>query len=331
MPQHERLLPLLLDLHDGKRGDADVEAVRGDLNRALTIMSQVPPPSAEGYRLFRLLGRDVSWLDVPRDPCNGYAVLGAHEHADLVLANDAGVCPRHLVAIVGPVEDAGPGLRLIDLRTNAPSPFEDDAPRRSYLARGMFATRVGRHIVCGLPVAPATVPGNALHIVAARARGEANDEPESETERRASRSASTSVRPADGAPLARASDASLPGAAGHVRLTLSRRFAGRWWTGRSTEVPLVELDGGMILGRAYALAAAFDLTCDTVSRTHLLLLRERGHLCALDLASSNGTRVNSERIRRYRIPESGARLELGKQLLVTIGRWSAEAPPQGAA
>jgi hypothetical protein len=117
---------------------------------------------------------------------------------------------------------------------------------------------------------------HGLHRRHGRTQG-ANDFPQGETESRASRSAPTSGLHAGGA-----SDLSPPSAAGRVRVTLSHLFAGRWWTGRSTEVPLVELDGGMILGRAHgAFAGARDLVRDTISRT-LLLLRERGNLYAPD-------------------------------------------------
>jgi CheY-like chemotaxis protein len=305
--------------------------MRGVLHQAFTFISQTPPPRAEGYRLVRVLGRNLSWLDVPSDPRNGYAVLGAHERSDLVLANDAGVSLRHLVAIVVRLKEERLGLRLIDLRTGLPFFFDDDTPRRSALVRGQFAVRVGRHVICGFPIAPPRAPNGALQDEATGVHGGAKRLPNAGSESRGSMSASTSGLFAVGALLTSSADLRVPSASGYVHLTLSHLRSERWWTGATAEVPLVEFDGGMILGRAHGcFAGAHDVSSDVVSAPHLLLLRERGHLYAFDLASSNGTRANGERIRRYRVPESGARIELARRLVLTVGRWSAGAPPGGA-
>jgi hypothetical protein len=319
-PEHRHFLPLSLDLHDGERDDADVETMRGVLHQAFTITSQAPPPSAEGYRLVQVVGRDVSWFDVPRDPANGYAVLGAHKRCDLVLANDACVSPRHLIAIVVPLEDQRLGLRLIDLRTDLPSIVDHDARRRSTLVRGQFALRVGRHIVCGFPIAPPPAPGGALQVDATGTHQGANKVPYVGSEVVADREARSSGLHAIANVLTGMSDLSAPSTAGGVRLTLSHLFVEGWWTGTSTEVPLEDLDDGMVLGRVHGFAGCREPWCNTVSDTHLLLLRERGQLYAFDLASRNGTRVSGERIRRFRVAESGAQIELGKRLRVTIGR-----------
>jgi hypothetical protein len=258
-------------------------------------------------------------------------VLGAHERSDLVLANDAGVSLRHLVAIVVRLEEERLGLRLIDLRTDLPFFFDDDIPRRSVLVRGQFAVRVGRHVICGFPIAPPRAPNGPRQNEATGVHGGAKGVSTPGSENRGSMSASASGLFAVGALRTGISDLRVPSAAGYVHLTLSHLRSERWWAGAAAEVPLVEFDGGMILGRAHGcFAGAHDVSSDAVSAPHLLLLRERGHLYAFDLASSNGTCVNGERIRRYRVPESGASIELARRLLITIGRWSADAPPGGA-
>ncbi len=62
------------------------------------------------------------------------------------------------------LEDDSVGLRLIDLKTDLPFFLDDDTPRWSVLARGPFAMRLGRHVVCGFPIAGAT--GDAAGVAA---------------------------------------------------------------------------------------------------------------------------------------------------------------------
>jgi hypothetical protein len=290
--------------------------MRGVLRHAFAFMSNEPPPRIEGYRLVEVLGRHVSWFDVPADPASGYAVLGAHKRCDLVLADDASIWLRHVAAIVVRLEDARLGLRLIDLRTDQPPIFDDGTLRRSALARGPFAMRVGHHIVCGFPIAPRGEPDGARPPGANSSPGCAAEEP----------------IPASG-PYAVGAQSGLgaPGGVGHVRLTLAHWRSERWCTGASAEVPLAEFDEGVILGRVRGCLDAGEVGSDTVSRAHLLLVVEQGHLFAFDLASSNGTRVGGERIRRFRIPERGAAVELGHKLMLVVGKWPADGPPPSVA
>ena len=326
-PELLRPQRLRLPARDGEHGHVDADGMRGVLREAFTFMSHEPPPRAEGYRLVDVLGRHVSWLDVPADPASGYAVLGAHMRCDLVLAEDTSISSRHVAAIVVRLEDARLGLRVIDLRTDQPPFFDDGTLRRSALARGPFAMRVGRHVVCGFPIAPRGAPNGALphgadgaHQGATNSPGHTSEEP-----------APASGRYAVGALLAAPSGLGDPSAAGHFRLTMAHWRSRRWCTGTSAEVPLAELDEGVILGRVRGCLDAGGVCSDAVSRPHLLLLLEHGHLFAFDLASSNGTRVSGDRIRRFCIPERGAAIELGKQLMLVVSRWAADARPRGGA
>src|SRR5262245_9889870 len=96
--------------------------------------------SAAGYRLFWVRGGDIAWMDLPvrRD----YAVLGRHTQCDAVL-DDPEISLRHLLATIVELAD-GPALRLIDLHTDVPFYLQDDVPRRSIVASGPVAVRLGR-------------------------------------------------------------------------------------------------------------------------------------------------------------------------------------------
>lgn len=286
----------------------------------------------EGFRLVRAVDRNTAWVDV-RIHGDGYAVLGSHDRCDLVLGGDAGVWLRHLAAICVRLADGSVGLRLIDLKTDLPFFLEDDAPRWSVLATGPFAMRLGRHVVCGFPIGSADAgPSRSSHE-------HRPFEPVPEVRlRRGEATATTAIEtmalPAsvDGAPvveLPRQIAAFTPSApvsqihdllassasAEHVRVILERGGMGA-----SVDLPLDALDNGILLGRALN---CFDgglrrIFCESVSRAHVLLLRDHEAVFAYDLCTTNGTRVGGQRIRRHRLADSGASLELGKKVVM---RW----------
>jgi hypothetical protein len=105
------------------------------------------------------------------------------------------------------------------------------------------------------------------------------------------------------------SSASLSNGVVH-RLTLTR---GR--KAASVEVPAEVLHLGLLIGRADncedgGLRAVLD---GTISRAHLLLLREGRDVVAIDLCSLNGTTMNGVMARRFVLPDSGATLHMGPQ------------------
>jgi hypothetical protein len=74
-----------------------------------------------------------------------------------------------------------------------------------------------------------------------------------------------------------------------------------------------ELDRGILIGRADkcrddGLRAVLD---NSVSRAHLLVLREKNVVRAFDLASTQGTYSYGTRVRRVALPDTGATLALG--------------------
>jgi hypothetical protein len=118
------------------------------------------------------------------------------------------------------------------------------------------------------------------------------------------------------APVSQIQDLLGPSASpDHVRVTLERGGMGA-----SVELPAEALEAGVLLGRALN---CFDgglrrIFCEAISRAHVLLVRDRDDVFAFDLCSTNGTRVAGQRIRRHRLSDGGATVELGKKV---IFRW----------
>ncbi|MFT3767181.1 MAG: FHA domain-containing protein [Minicystis sp.] len=298
-----------------ERPRVDLETMRAVYGRARDLMPDEPPARerVQGYRLVRVLDRNISWVDV-RIGGEGYAVIGSHDRCDLVLSNDSGVWLRHMAAICVRLDDDTVGLRMIDLKTDLPFFLEDDTPRWSVVASGPFAMRLGRHVICGFPIGPLT--------------GDEPVAPQRPIERRDLDPGATGIietglirTPSEGAggalgsgvsanvvpvrapneitaflpsaPVAQLQDIVAPGPSPlHIRVTLERGGMGA-----SVELPADALDAGILLGRALN---CFDgglrrIFCEAISRAHVLLLRDHGDVFAYDLCSTNGTRVAGQR------------------------------------
>jgi hypothetical protein len=305
----------------------DVAAMHRALSTAEAVMALNPPEASnlEGYRLFRVSGGDVAWLDLPADS-GAYAVFGSHPRCDVKFAPGDDVCVRHLVATCSTLPDGGFGLRLMDLQTSIPFFVDDDVPRRSIVASGPLLVRIGKHVVGGLPVGPRasakalqvsscgmSEPPHRLDSVSERAVQSSAPPPMAEgitTSHRFARgeiSHITSVRP-----VSHIEELMMPRAkAGYVRLTLQA-------SDRTAAVDVLEkaLDDGVLLGRAdNCLDRGLRAVLSThISRTHLLLLRDAGQIMALDLCSTNGTRHAGQKVRRVAVPAEGVALTLGPEL-----------------
>lgn len=327
-----RVIPLPPRNHAPSTGGPKLsrDAMRAIYERSRDLVPEAPVShdAVRGYRLLRSLDGNVSWVDI-RIGGDGYAVLGSHDRCDLVLGGDAGIWLRHLLATCVRLPDGGVGVRLIDLKTDVPFYLEDDAPQWSVIASGSFAIRLGRHVICGFPLGDAPEPflpelpstvtiGHNPSAVAAQSFPMLvkTDAP-SPARRRAGEP--FTITPS--APVSQIQDLIGPSLSpNHVRVTLERGGMGA-----SVEIPSAALEAGVLLGRALN---CFDgglrrIFCDAVSRAHVLLLADQGEVFALDLCTTNGTRVAGRRIRRYRLASEGATLELGKKVLF---RWHRRNP-----
>ena len=303
------------------------ETMRAVYERARDLVPDLPiaPQDVRGYRLLRVLDGNVSWVDI-RVGGDGYAVLGSHDRCDLVLGDDAGIWLRHLLAGCVRLPDGSLGVRMIDLKTDIPFYLDDDAPQWSVTASGPFAIRLGRHVVCGFPLGESSALGSeppvgaaALDPVPSSTAAPAQTFPSLiriDTPAPVRRRVGDPFTIVPSAPVSQIQDLIGPSTSeNHVRVTLERGGMGA-----SVEIPSAALESGVLLGRALN---CFDgglrrIFCDAVSRAHVLLLADQGEVFALDLCTTNGTRVAGRRIRRYRLTNEGATLELGKKVLF---RW----------
>jgi hypothetical protein len=336
------ILPRAMELQgEGSSNDRPKvtrETMRAVYARARDLLPDETPgrEAVQGYRLLRSLDGNVSWVDI-RIGGDGYAVLGSHDRCDLVLPSDPAIWLRHLIATCVRLDDGSVALRLIDLKTDVPFFLEDDAPQWSVTASGPFAVRIGRHVVCGFPIGPATeeaprdlgaASARTQHVdgaTRARFTVESMALPPSLGEARPPRAHDEPFTVVPSAPVSQIQELLGPNASpNHVRVTLERGGMGA-----SVEISIESLDAGVLLGRALN---CFDgglrrIFCDAVSRAHVLLLRDHDDVYAFDLCTTNGTRVAGKRIRRLKLSGDGSVLELGKKVTFRWHRRRPSGPP----
>ena len=263
-----------------------------------------PPMAAPGVRLVWWRGNELGWRDLDAHP-NAYAVVGRHTHCDVVLPADPAVALRHLVVRATTLEDGTPAVRVLDLRTNLGFHLDDDVERRSLVATGVLAMRIGRYAFVALPSnaeLPETRPAaEILEATQLPARGGGSG---------THRTSVTNLPPAPHLDdIAR--DVA---AAGHARVTLRRE--GAW---ASVDLPDAALDAGVLVGRADRCEARLRMVLtESISRVHVLLLREHGVVHAFDAASTQGVWADGERARRVRLPDRGATLRLASKEPVAL-------------
>jgi hypothetical protein len=303
LPHHFKELPL------------DVLGLQMAYRRAKDLHATLATPLGfAGYRIFVVFRDQVRALDLSASP-DVFMVIGRHTHCDVVIDADPTIALRHLLvrAVVQP--DGRVGVRFLDLQTSLAFHVDDGGPCRSIYAMGPVAIRLGPYAIVALPLDPHALPPSLPRptltratsmSLALRAQQAAEGGPYRSPQRRDGeifRSSHITILP-----IAPAFE-DLPQAhrAGYGRITVDG--GGR---AASVEIPESEVDAGVIIGRALkcrheGLRALLDLT---ISRAHILLLREEGLVYAFDLASTRGTYVYGARVRRSLLPDTGATLAL---------------------
>jgi hypothetical protein len=256
---------------------------------------QTLPMNVPGYRVVWWRGREVGHYDLPAHPA-AYAVVGRHMQCDVVLGTDPTIALRHVMMRAAALEDGTVALRVLDLRTARGFYLDDDDERRSIAAVGPVALRIGRYALAALPSCaelPEARPPTTMLDAGALPKAGPPD----------MRTSTVTTLP----PAPRLEEVARPGPEGaFARVTLRRGEA-------SATVELTEevLDAGLLVGRAERCEAGLrGVLNESVSRVHLLLLRERGAVHAFDLASLQGTFAAEQRVRRVRMPDRGATLRL---------------------
>lgn len=313
-------------------------------------------PTAPGYRLFWVRHREVGWMDLPDG--GAYAVIGHHDACDARLRELPGIALRHLLATTVRLSD-GLALRVLDLQTRFPFHLADGAPRRSLVVCGPLAFRLGEYVIGGVPVeddeaAPGQLrlPRGGLPLAMV---SEGVSLPQSVRPPPAARPPNpvalrgvdmesvthvTSMLPPSTLGQRRPRGLARPAPPGddEVQLAMLDELAcegpGCAWVtlrraGQSVGVELSEgeLDRGVVVGRAEGCHEGLKAVLDTnVSRGHLLLLHHHGVFEAFDLCSTQGSYAGGKSVRRFVLPDEGARMQLATKEPVTLEWKRSEAP-----
>lgn len=261
--------------------------------RAVSL--DAPGMAQPGFRLVWVRGPEIGYLDLSAEK-RAFAVVGRHTRCDIVLGADAAVGLRHALVRVAALEDGSAVLHLLDLRTSLGFHLDDDVERRSLTVGGPLAVRIGRYALVALPAGqplPKTRP--ATDVIDAPPKHAYAPRPLGRT------SVTLHLPPPTLEDIAR--DMATRGKA---RVTLRRGTA--WAT---TDLPDEALDRGVLVGRADRCESSLRrVMTESISRVHVMLLREHGIVRAYDLASEQGLYMENRPVRRVTLPDTGGTLRL---------------------
>lgn len=277
--------------------------VQAALELAWKTVRSAPEPGVPGVHVFGVYRQDVLVRFLPASP-DEHLVLGRHEECDIIFKADPTISLRHLLAKSIRLEDGTAALRLIDLQTPKPFFLENGTAQRSLVATGPFAVALGEYVVGGIP----------FDVDEYETRGGPYRAPALVT------SSTRIPRAALRTPVGRRSRITLmPGSRfvtevpewredGYARITLTR-------AGHASSIVLDEatVEQGILIGRAErCLDRGFRTVLTTsISRVHLMLLRDGPHDVAIDLCSTQGTYAGRRKLRMVRLPASRCHLRLG--------------------
>jgi hypothetical protein len=251
------------------------------------------------------------------------AIVGRHDRCDLYLTANPSLALRHLAVILGPVTDWRRGTptvsyRIADLRTADAMVDEDGRPLRALRSEGPAMLRCAGYAIFVLPVGDPTdwptsaadawsmLPERIYHDELVRVPDASVVRPRVDMDRH-----QTLITR-----IAGPREICMSLATGDVagRLTVERA------SGTVTvNVGTQALRDGLLLGRyerCDGLGVALD---DSVSRVHLMLVLVGYRLLAIDIASTNGSRIAGENDARVIEVRHGMELELGHS---TLMRWT---------
>jgi pSer/pThr/pTyr-binding forkhead associated (FHA) protein len=298
----------------------ETSTLRAAYERAETWMSQLTMTSRwPGYRLFWFNGPQAGAIDVPTYE-GAYWVVGRHTSCDVRLDADPRIALRHVLVRCVPTGDGGAALRLLDLRTSLGFSLENGVAQTSIFATGPLTVSIGFYVLVALPTGRALPQKPEEPVIEHTMRS-----PYRELGRRDFTRSHINVLPRvsllgeDFARLTQSS-ARLKDAVPQARLTLTR--AGRFAT---IDLSDDDLDAGIIIGRSdkcanASLRAVLD---ESISRVHLLILRDMGEVFAFDVCSLQGTYASGRRVRRFKLVP-GAQLAMGGRHAVTLN-WAVRA------
>lgn len=292
--------------------------------------------SVVGYRLYWLSDVLLGTLDVAADP-SGYAVIGRHESCDVVLDDELAVSLRHVLVRAASLDDGFPVLSVLDLQTSAGFELSDTSRQRSIAATGTVVFRVGNHSVVALPstgrlddsLPVPVVEGGAVALhraVAVRLK-----EAEAPAVLRGPSPSRITLLP-ESVDLSRRRSA-VP----MVPVSGGGAHAGIHAAGEDYEIVLekpgqrvgvrlsaADLEHGVLIGRSEKCVDASLLAAlgGTISRVHVLLIREKGCCHLYDVTSLVGTFADGTRVRCLPLADDGTSAHLAARGGVTL-HWRA--------
>ncbi|MBW2458510.1 MAG: hypothetical protein JRI68_28685 [Deltaproteobacteria bacterium] len=271
-----------------------------------------PAHDRPGYQLVWTWGRGAETFDLPAGG-KEYAIIGRHTECDVMLGADPAVSLRHLLARTIVLDDGAVALRLMSL--SAPMPFflEDGIARWSIVAVGPLMVRLGRYVLGAFPYSPHH-PGGGPY----RAPPQLHVEMSSGVPRMARRTHATThvsvmAPPPELSMIAPIAPCGLPQGAGQLTLRRDGRQA-------SVELQDSDLERGVLIGRAERCLdqGLAPMLHKGISRTHLLLLKERESLYAYDTCSVQGSWSAGQQVRRCRLSDRGAVLDLARHHPISL-------------
>lgn len=243
--------------------------------------------------------RASTWVAATEDRVRA-AIIGRHGRATLVFPqNSATAALRHLALLVG-TQDDRPVARLLDLQTEIGFGAPDGRRLEAIRTDGPTFVHVGGAILALIPTGPnVELAGSADEAWAALApvRWYAGDAAPDATHgatawiRRGPRACQPRLCHPDEVPYGMAS-VSADGDETHIMVS-----------GRA-------LDDGFIIGRYDRCGIGGAEADESLSRVHLLVVREGRRVIAVDTASTNGTYVGDDRVHLHELTEC-ARVDLG--------------------
>jgi hypothetical protein len=297
-----------------------------------------------GYRLYWMSDTVLGCREIYARP-SGYVVVGRHGSCDVVLDQEERlVSLRHVLVRAAALDDGFPVISVLDLQTTTGFQLSDGSKQRSVAATGPVVFRIGTCSLVALPSTgrfpaelpvPIVEPGElAPHRVAAVPIAppavvpspNAHDRPSQKSP--VSRitllpcSVVLSERPSAG-PLVRDPDYVPTGEGYEVILESRPRGAAPILAG--VRLSMADLEHGVLIGRADKCvdAGLRAILGTSVSRVHVLLIRENGACHLYDCASLIGTFVNtSHRVRCLPLDDAGTTAQLAAHYGVTL-HWRA--------
>lgn len=302
--------------------DAYAIAVAADRTRARMV--------EVGYRLYWMNDRILGSQDVVAQP-SGYAVVGRHGSCDVVIDDERVVSLRHVLVRAAALDDGFPVISLLDLQTTAGFELSDGSRQRSVAATGPVVFRIGTHSLVALPSTgtfpeelpvPVVERGDlAPHRIAAQRvpqQGVPRAADSSPLSRITLLPHSVDLSQRRSAPLSSRGPDYVPTGEGYeVMLERQGRLAG-------VRFSKTDLEHGVLIGRADKCVdeGLRSILVDSVSRVHVLLIREKGACHLYDVASLVGTFTRGQRIRCLPLSDRGTTAELASRHGVTL-HWRA--------